>query len=42
VISVSCFDETDVAAPHGDFKQSGFGRHRSLHAITKHPDSKTV
>jgi len=31
-----------MATPFGGFKRSGFGRDRSLHALEKYADLKTV
>ena len=39
---VNCFDRSSLATPFGGFKQSGFGRDRSPHAIDKYTDLKTV
>jgi len=39
---VNCYDVFDAAAPFGGFKQSGFGRDRSPHAIDKYTDLKTI
>ena len=42
VVWVNCFDRGDISAPFGGFKQSGFGRDKSLHALEKYTDLKTV
>jgi 4-(gamma-glutamylamino)butanal dehydrogenase len=39
---VNSFDRSSVATPFGGFKQSGFGRDRSAHAIDKYTDLKTI
>jgi betaine-aldehyde dehydrogenase len=39
---VNAFDRSSVATPFGGFKQSGFGRDRSPHAIDKYVDFKTI
>jgi gamma-glutamyl-gamma-aminobutyraldehyde dehydrogenase len=39
---VNTFDRSSLATPFGGFKQSGFGRDRSYHAIDKYVDLKTV
>jgi gamma-glutamyl-gamma-aminobutyraldehyde dehydrogenase/4-guanidinobutyraldehyde dehydrogenase/NAD-dependent aldehyde dehydrogenase len=39
---VNCFDEGNMTVPFGGFKQSGFGRDKSLHAIEKYTDLKTT
>ena len=42
MIWVNCFDHGDISSPFGGFKQSGFGRDKSLHAIDKYSDIKTT
>jgi acyl-CoA reductase-like NAD-dependent aldehyde dehydrogenase len=39
---INSFDKSSVATPFGGFKQSGFGRDRSPHAIDKYTDLKTI
>jgi len=39
---VNTFDRSSFATPFGGFKQSGFGRDRSPHAIDKYTDLKTI
>lgn len=40
---VNCWDPTgDMTVPFGGFKQSGFGRDKSLHALEKYTDLKTT
>jgi gamma-glutamyl-gamma-aminobutyraldehyde dehydrogenase len=39
---VNSFDRSSLATPFGGFKQSGFGRDRSAHAIDKYVDLKTI
>ena len=39
---VNTYDRSSMATPFGGFKQSGFGRDRSPHAIDKYMDYKTV
>jgi acyl-CoA reductase-like NAD-dependent aldehyde dehydrogenase len=39
---VNSFDRGSLATPFGGFKQSGFGRDRSPHAIEKYMDLKTI
>ena len=40
---VNCWDPTgDMTIPFGGFKQSGFGRDKSLHALEKYTDLKTT
>lgn len=42
VVYVNCFDADDMTVPFGGVKQSGFGRDKSLHALEKYSDLKTV
>ena len=42
VVYVNCFDADDITTPFGGVKQSGFGRDKSLHALDKYCDLKTV
>ena len=39
---VNTFDRSSLTTPFGGFKQSGFGRDRSPHAIEKYMDFKTI
>ena len=39
---VNTYDRSSLTTPFGGFKQSGFGRDRSPHAIDKYMDTKTV
>ena len=39
---VNSFDRSSLATPFGGFRQSGFGRDRSPHAIDKYTDLKTI
>jgi acyl-CoA reductase-like NAD-dependent aldehyde dehydrogenase len=39
---INTFDRSSLATPFGGFKQSGFGRDRSPHAIDKYMDFKTI
>lgn len=39
---INCFDEGSISVPFGGFKQSGYGRDKSLHAIKKYTDLKTT
>ncbi|HUG60195.1 MAG TPA: aldehyde dehydrogenase family protein, partial [Methylomirabilota bacterium] len=39
---INAFDRSSMATPFGGFKQSGFGRDRSPHAIDKYTDYKTI
>jgi gamma-glutamyl-gamma-aminobutyraldehyde dehydrogenase len=39
---VNAYDLSSMATPFGGFKQSGFGRDRSVHALDKYADLKTV
>jgi gamma-glutamyl-gamma-aminobutyraldehyde dehydrogenase len=42
VVWVNCFDRGNMSVPFGGFKQSGFGRDKSLHALDKYSDWKAV
>jgi len=42
VVWVNCFDEGSITSPFGGFKQSGFGRDKSIHAIEKYTDLKAT
>ena len=42
VVWVNTFDAGDITTPFGGFKQSGFGRDKSIHALEKYADLKTV
>lgn len=42
IVYVNCFDADDITTPFGGVKQSGFGRDKSLHALEKYADLKTV
>ena len=42
VVWVNCFDAGDITTPFGGFKQSGFGRDKSLHAMEKYTDLKMI
>jgi acyl-CoA reductase-like NAD-dependent aldehyde dehydrogenase len=39
---VNCFDAGDMTTPFGGYKQSGFGRDKSLHAMEKYTELKTI
>ncbi len=39
---INTYDKSSMATPFGGFKQSGFGRDRSPHAVEKYMDFKTV
>ncbi|MGA8258953.1 MAG: aldehyde dehydrogenase [Arenicellales bacterium] len=39
---VNCFDHGDITVPFGGFKQSGFGRDKSLHAMEKYTQLKST
>jgi gamma-glutamyl-gamma-aminobutyraldehyde dehydrogenase len=41
-IWVNTYDRSSLTTPFGGFKQSGFGRDRSPHAIDKYTDFKTI
>jgi 4-(gamma-glutamylamino)butanal dehydrogenase len=42
VVHVNTYGGSDITVPLGGFKQSGFGRDKSLHAIEKYCDLKTA
>jgi gamma-glutamyl-gamma-aminobutyraldehyde dehydrogenase/4-guanidinobutyraldehyde dehydrogenase/NAD-dependent aldehyde dehydrogenase len=42
VMWVNTFDSSDITSPFRGFKQSGFGRGKSIHALEKFADLKTV
>lgn len=42
VVHVNTYGGTDVTVPLGGFKQSGFGRDKSLHALNEYTDLKTA
>jgi gamma-glutamyl-gamma-aminobutyraldehyde dehydrogenase/4-guanidinobutyraldehyde dehydrogenase/NAD-dependent aldehyde dehydrogenase len=42
VVWVNCFDNGHISSPFGGFKQSGFGRDKSLHAMDKYTELKTT
>jgi acyl-CoA reductase-like NAD-dependent aldehyde dehydrogenase len=42
VVWINCFDYGDISSPVGGFKQSGFGRDKSLHAMDKYTELKAV
>ncbi|CAA9541281.1 MAG: Aldehyde dehydrogenase [uncultured Thermoleophilia bacterium] len=42
VVWVNTFDAGDITSPFGGFKQSGFGRDKSMHALDKYTDLKTI
>ncbi|MGH6953827.1 MAG: aldehyde dehydrogenase family protein, partial [Alphaproteobacteria bacterium] len=39
---VNCYHHGDITVPFGGFKQSGFGRDKSLHALDKYVQLKTT
>ncbi len=42
VVWVNAFDAGDITSPFGGFKQSGFGRDKSIHALEKFTDLKAI
>jgi acyl-CoA reductase-like NAD-dependent aldehyde dehydrogenase len=42
VVYVNCYDVDDITVPFGGYKQSGFGRDKSLHAFDKYTELKTT
>lgn len=39
---INCFDSSDITVPFGGYKESGFGRDKSLHALDKYTQLKTT
>lgn len=39
---VNCYDYADITVPFGGYKESGFGRDKSLHAMDKYTQLKTT
>jgi 4-(gamma-glutamylamino)butanal dehydrogenase len=39
---INSYDLSSMSTPFGGFKQSGFGRDRSVHALDKYCDLKTI
>jgi gamma-glutamyl-gamma-aminobutyraldehyde dehydrogenase len=42
LVWVNGWDACDITMPFGGFKQSGFGRDRSMHALHKYADLKSI
>jgi acyl-CoA reductase-like NAD-dependent aldehyde dehydrogenase len=42
MVYVNCYDADDITVPFGGYKQSGFGRDKSLHAFDKCTELKTT
>jgi len=42
VVHVNTYGGADLTVPLGGFKQSGFGRDKSLHAFSEYTDLKTA
>ena len=42
VVWINCFNEFDDAAPFGGYKESGWGRDLSTHALENYTQLKTV
>ena len=42
VVWINCFDRGNMSSPFGGFRQSGFGRDKSMHAFDKYMDWKAV
>lgn len=42
VVYVNCFDADDITTPFGGYKQSGIGRDKSMHALDKYTETKTI
>jgi acyl-CoA reductase-like NAD-dependent aldehyde dehydrogenase len=41
-VYVNCFDRSDLSLPFGGYKQSGFGRDKSLHALQSYTQLKST
>ena len=42
IVYVNCFDADDITPPFGGYRQSGIGRDKSLHALDKFSETKTI
>ena len=42
IVYVNCFDADDITTPFGGYRQSGIGRDKSLHALDKYSETKTI
>jgi len=42
IVYVNCFDADDITVPFGGYRQSGIGRDKSLHALDKFSETKTI
>jgi acyl-CoA reductase-like NAD-dependent aldehyde dehydrogenase len=42
MVYVNCYDADDITVPFGGYKQSGFGRDKSLHAFDKYTELKST
>jgi acyl-CoA reductase-like NAD-dependent aldehyde dehydrogenase len=42
IVYVNCFDADDITVPFGGYRQSGIGRDKSLHALDKYSETKTI
>ena len=42
IVWVNTYDAGDITSPFGGFKQSGFGRDKSIHALDKFTDLKAI
>jgi 4-guanidinobutyraldehyde dehydrogenase/NAD-dependent aldehyde dehydrogenase len=41
-VYINTFDQGDMSVPFGGYKQSGFGRDKSLHALDKYCELKST
>lgn len=41
-VFINCYNKTDVAAPFGGFKQSGFGKDLGEEALNEYLKTKTI
>jgi acyl-CoA reductase-like NAD-dependent aldehyde dehydrogenase len=42
IVYVNCYDADDITVPFGGYRQSGIGRDKSLHALDKYSETKTI
>lgn len=42
MVYVNCYDADDITVPFGGYRESGFGRDKSLHAFDKYTELKTT
>ncbi len=42
MVYINCYDADDITVPFGGYRESGFGRDKSLHAFDKYTELKTT